>query len=91
MKSAWSCFYAKAPLHRPGEIRARHKIFLDLKDIPNRKKAMAALSALDVDMVNVHNRAMTVSLWRTDPSGWYKLYFEPSDPRRMLEMNHHRL
>ena len=40
------------------EIRARgHKIFLDLKlhDIPNTvKKAMAALSALDVDMVNLH-------------------------------------
>ena len=40
------------------EIRARgHKNFLDLKlhDIPNTvKKAMAALSALDVDIVNVH-------------------------------------
>ena len=47
----------KAPLI-VREIRARgHKIFLDLKlhDIPNTvKKAMAALSALDVDMVNVH-------------------------------------
>ena len=40
------------------EIKARgHKIFLDLKlhDIPNTvKKAMAVLSALDVDMVNLH-------------------------------------
>ena len=40
------------------EIKARgHKIFLDLKlhDIPNTvKKAMQVLSALDVDMVNVH-------------------------------------
>ncbi len=40
------------------EIKARgHKIFLDLKlcDIPNTvKKAMAVLSRLDVDMVNLH-------------------------------------
>lgn len=40
------------------EIKARgHKIFLDLKlhDIPNTvKKAMRVLSALDVDMTNVH-------------------------------------
>ena len=40
------------------EVRALgHSIFLDLKlhDIPNTvKKAMAALSALDVDIVNLH-------------------------------------
>lgn len=40
------------------EIKKRgHKIFLDLKlhDIPNTvKKAMSVLSALDVDMVNLH-------------------------------------
>ncbi|MBE7081779.1 MAG: orotidine-5'-phosphate decarboxylase [Clostridiales bacterium] len=40
------------------EIKRRgHKIFLDLKlhDIPNTvKKSMAVLSALDVDMVNLH-------------------------------------
>ncbi|MDE6273150.1 MAG: orotidine-5'-phosphate decarboxylase [Muribaculaceae bacterium] len=40
------------------ELKARgHKIFLDLKlhDIPNTvRKAMKVLSALDVDMVNVH-------------------------------------
>ncbi|MDE7462270.1 MAG: orotidine-5'-phosphate decarboxylase [Muribaculaceae bacterium] len=40
------------------ELKKRgHKIFLDLKlhDIPNTvKKAMKVLSALDVDMVNVH-------------------------------------
>ena len=40
------------------EIKARgHKIFLDLKlhDIPNTvKKAMAVLSALDVDICNLH-------------------------------------
>ena len=41
-----------------GDIKARgHKIFLDLKlhDIPNTvKRAMAVLSRLDVDMVNLH-------------------------------------
>ena len=40
------------------DIKARgHKIFLDLKlhDIPNTvKKSMAVLSALDVDMCNLH-------------------------------------
>ena len=40
------------------ELKRRgHKIFLDLKlhDIPNTvKKAMAALSALDVDIINLH-------------------------------------
>lgn len=42
------------------ELKRRgHKIFLDLKlhDIPNTvKKAMKVLSALDVDMVNVHSQ-----------------------------------
>ena len=41
-----------------GRSRARgHRIFLDLKlhDIPNTvKKAMASLSALDVDIINLH-------------------------------------
>ena len=41
-----------------GHIKARgHQIFLDLKlhDIPNTvKKAMAVLSRLDVDMINLH-------------------------------------
>ena len=50
-------FYAEGP-SIVREIKARgHKIFLDLKlhDIPNTvKKAMAALSSLDVDMVNLH-------------------------------------
>ena len=40
------------------DIKARgHKIFLDLKlhDIPNTvKRAMAVLSRLDIDMVNLH-------------------------------------
>ena len=57
MKIGMELFYAEGP-SIVREIRARgHKIFLDLKlhDIPNTvKKAMAALSALDVDLVNVH-------------------------------------
>ena len=50
-------FYAEGP-SIVREIKARgHKIFLDLKlhDIPNTvKKAMKALSSLDVDMTNLH-------------------------------------
>ena len=57
VKIGMELFYAEGP-SIVREIRARgHKIFLDLKlhDIPNTvKKAMAVLSALDVDMVNVH-------------------------------------
>ena len=50
-------FYAEGPAI-VREIKARgHKIFLDLKlhDVPNTvKKAMAVLSSLNVDMVNLH-------------------------------------
>ena len=57
VKIGMELFYAEGP-SIVREIRARgHKIFLDLKlhDIPNTvKKAMEVLSALDVDMVNVH-------------------------------------
>ena len=57
VKIGMELFYAEGP-SIVREIRARgHTIFLDLKlhDIPNTvKKAMAALSALDVDLVNVH-------------------------------------
>ena len=57
VKIGMELFYAEGP-SVVREIRARgHKIILDLKlhDIPNTvKKAMAALSALDVDIVNVH-------------------------------------
>ena len=57
VKIGMELFYAEGP-SIVREIRARgHKIFLDLKlhDSPNTvKKAMAALSALDVDIVNVH-------------------------------------
>ena len=54
------------------QIKARgHKIFLDLKlhDIPNTvRKAMAVLSALDVDMVNVH-AAGTVAMMKAALEG----------------------
>lgn len=57
VKIGMELFYAEGP-EIVREIKARgHKIFLDLKlhDIPNTvKKAMAVLSALDIDMCNVH-------------------------------------
>ena len=57
VKIGMELFYAEGP-QVVRDIRARgHKIFLDLKlhDIPNTvKKAMAALSALDVDLVTLH-------------------------------------
>ena len=57
VKIGMELFYAEGP-SVVREIKARgHKIFLDLKlhDIPNTvKKAMAVLSGLDVDIVNLH-------------------------------------
>ena len=57
LKIGMELYYAGGP-EIVREIRRRgHKIFLDLKlhDIPNTvRKAMKVLSALDVDMVNVH-------------------------------------
>lgn len=57
IKIGMELFYAGGP-EIVRELRRRgHKIFLDLKlhDIPNTvRKAMKVLSALDVDMVNVH-------------------------------------
>ena len=57
VKIGMELFYAEGP-EIVRAIKARgHKIFLDLKlhDIPNTvKKAMAVLSKLDVDMVNLH-------------------------------------
>ena len=54
---AWSSCYAEGPAI-VREIKKRgHQLFLDLKlhDIPNTvEKAMAVLSRLDVDMVNLH-------------------------------------
>ena len=57
VKIGMELFYAEGP-QIVRDIKARgHKIFLDLKlhDIPNTvKKSMAVLSALDVDMCNLH-------------------------------------
>ena len=57
VKIGMELFYAEGP-QIMRDIKARgHKIFLDLKlhDIPNTvRKAMSVLSALDVDMVNLH-------------------------------------
>ncbi len=57
VKIGMELFYAEGPAIVK-EIKARgHKIFLDLKlhDIPNTvKKSMSVLSALDVDMCNLH-------------------------------------
>ena len=57
VKIGMELYYAEGPAI-VREVKARgHKIFLDLKlhDIPNTvKKAMAVLSGLDVDMVNLH-------------------------------------
>lgn len=57
VKIGMELFYAEGP-DAVREIKARgHKTFLDLKlhDIPNTvRRAMAVLSRLDVDMVNLH-------------------------------------
>ncbi len=57
IKIGMELFYAEGP-QIVRDLKARgHKIFLDLKlhDIPNTvKRAMAVLSRLDVDMVNLH-------------------------------------
>jgi orotidine-5'-phosphate decarboxylase len=57
VKIGMELFYAEGP-DIVRQIKARgHRIFLDLKlhDIPNTvKKSMQVLSALDIDMVNVH-------------------------------------
>ena len=57
VKIGMELFYAEGP-QIVREIKARgHKIFLDLKlhDIPNTvKKSMSVLSALDIDMCNLH-------------------------------------
>ena len=65
VKIGMELFYAEGP-DIVRQIKARgHKIFLDLKlhDIPNTvKKAMAVLSALDVDIVNLHAAGTTAMM-----------------------------
>ena len=65
VKIGMELFYAEGP-RIVREIKRRgHRIFLDLKlhDIPNTvKKAMAVLSALDVDIVNLHAAGTTAMM-----------------------------
>ena len=71
VKIGMELFYAAGP-DIVREVNARgHKVFLDLKlhDIPNTvKKAMKVLSALDVDMTNVH-AAGTVAMMKAAVEG----------------------
>ena len=65
VKIGMELFYAEGP-QIVRDIKARgHGIFLDLKlhDIPNTvKKAMAVLSRLDVDIVNLHAAGTTAMM-----------------------------
>ena len=65
VKIGMELFYAEGP-SVVREVRARgHRIFLDLKlhDIPNTvKKAMAVLSRLDIDIVNIHCAGTTAMM-----------------------------
>ena len=57
VKIGMELYYAEGPAIVREIKRRGHKIFLDLKlhDIPNTvQKAMAVLSSLDVDIVNLH-------------------------------------
>lgn len=57
VKIGMELFYAEGPQIVRAIKKRGHKLFLDLKlhDIPNTvKKAMAVLTKLDVDMVNLH-------------------------------------
>ncbi|MDE7160992.1 MAG: orotidine-5'-phosphate decarboxylase [Muribaculaceae bacterium] len=71
VKIGMELYYAAGP-EIVREIKKRgHRIFLDLKlhDIPNTvKKTMKVLSALDVDMTNVH-AAGTVEMMRAAKEG----------------------
>ena len=71
VKIGMELFYAEGP-DIVREIKRRgHPIFLDLKlhDIPNTvRKAMSVLSALDVDLVNVH-AAGTIEMMRAALEG----------------------
>ena len=71
VKIGMELFYGEGP-QIVRELKARgHRIFLDLKlhDIPNTvRKAMAVLTRLDVDLVNVH-AAGTIEMMRAAREG----------------------
>lgn len=83
VKIGMELFYAEGP-EIARELKARgHRIFLDLKlhDIPNTvKKAMRALSNLDIDMCNVH-AAGTAAMMRAALEG---LSSRPDGSRPLL-------
>ena len=65
VKIGMELYYAEGPAIVREIKRRGHKIFLDLKlhDIPNTvKKAMAVLSRLDVDIVNLHAAGTTAMM-----------------------------
>jgi orotidine 5''-phosphate decarboxylase, subfamily 1 len=71
VKIGMELFYAEGPAIVRDIKACGHRIFLDLKlhDIPNTvRKAMKVLSALDVDMVNVH-AAGTVAMMQAALEG----------------------
>ena len=82
VKIGMELFYAEGP-QIVREIKARgHKIFLDLKlhDIPNTvNRAMKILSALDVDMTNLH-AAGTIEMMKAALEGLTR----PDGSRPML-------
>ena len=82
VKIGMELFYGEGP-QIVRDIKARgHRIFLDLKlhDIPNTvRKAMAVLSQLDVDLVNVH-AAGTIEMMRAGLEGLTR----PDGPRPLL-------
>jgi len=82
VKIGMELYYAEGP-QIVREIKKRgHKIFLDLKlhDIPNTvKRAMRVLSALDVDMTNLH-AAGTIDMMRAAVEGLTR----PDGTRPML-------
>lgn len=71
VKVGMELYYAEGPAIIKAIKKRGHKLFLDLKlhDIPNTvRKAMAVLSKLDVDMVNVH-AAGTIDMMKAAKEG----------------------
>ena len=65
VKIGMELFYAEGPSIVRAVKERGHRVFLDLKlhDIPNTvKKAMAVLSALDADIVNLHAAGTTAMM-----------------------------